>query len=354
MTEVELELLTDVDMHLFIQEGLRGGISVICKRYSKANNKYLPDFRQDEESKYIIYLDTNNLYGWAMSQPLPMDSFAWLTEDEFDGLDISNVSEDSDIGYTLEVDLGYPTELHDLHSDFPLCPEKLKVTDDMLSPYCQQLKEDLGLKEPSIGKLIPNLHNKTKYILHYKNLKLYLDLGVKLTKVHRVLTIQQSPWLKEYIDFNTEKRKQAANDFEKEFLKLLNNAVFGKTMEPLRNRVNIELVTTEKRLRKLTKVPSFDHFRIFTPEIAAENLKKTTLHLNRPIYAGFAILKVSIVLMFDFYYNHIKAKYGSLAKLLFSDIDSLCLEVKTEEIYEDMASDGQLFDFSEYSTEHFL
>ena len=253
MTKVELELLTDVDMHLFIEEGLRGGISVICNRYSKANNKYLPNYRQDEESKYIIYLDANNLYGWAMSQPLPKDSFAWLTEDEFDGLDISNVSDDSDIGYILEVDLEYPSELHDLHSDFPLCPEKLKVTDDMLSPYCQRLKEDLGLKEPSIGKLIPNLNNKTRYILHYKNLKLYLDLGMKLTKVHRVLTFQQSPWLKEYIDFNTEKRKQAANDFEKDFFKLLNNAVFGKTMENLRNRVNIELVTTEKRLRKLTK-----------------------------------------------------------------------------------------------------
>ena len=103
MTKVELELLTDVDTHLFIEEGLRGGISVICNRYSKANNKYLPDFRLDEESKYIIYLDANNLYGWAMSQPLPMDSFAWLTEDEFDGLDISNVSDDSDIGYILEV-----------------------------------------------------------------------------------------------------------------------------------------------------------------------------------------------------------------------------------------------------------
>ena len=168
------------------------------------------------------------------------------------------------------------------------------------------------------------------------------------------MTFQQSPWSKEYIDFQHGKRKQAANDFEKYFFKLLNNAVFGKTIENLRNRVNIELVTTEKRLRKLTKVPSFDHFRIFTPEIAGENLKKATLHLNRPIYAGFAILKVSKVLMFDFYYNHIKAKYGSLAKLLFSDIDSLCLEVKTEDIYEDMASDGQLFDFSEYSTEHFL
>ena len=168
------------------------------------------------------------------------------------------------------------------------------------------------------------------------------------------MTFQQSPWLKEYIDFNTEKRKQAANDFEKDFFKLLNDAVFAKTMENLRNRVGIELVTTGKRLRKLTKAPSFDHFRIFTPEIVGVNLKKTTLYLNCPIYAGFTILELSKVLMFDFYYNHIKAKYGSLAKLLFSDTDSLCLEIKTEDIYADMASDAQLFDFSEYTTDHFL
>jgi len=124
----------------------------------------------------------------------------------------------------------YPYEHFDsFNSDFPLCPEKLKVTDDMLSSYCQQLKEDLGLKEPSIGKLIPNLHNKTRYILQYKNLKLYLDLGMKLTKIHRVLTFQQSPWLKEYIDFKTEKRKQAANDFEKDFFKLLTTPVGNTT-----------------------------------------------------------------------------------------------------------------------------
>ena len=125
-------------------------------------------------------------------------------------------------------------------------------------------------------------------------------------------------------------------------------------MENLRNRVSIELVTTEKRLRKLTKAPSFHHFRIFTPEIVVVNLKKTTLYLNRPIYAGFTILELPKVLMSDFYYNHIKAKYGFLAKLLFSDTDSLCLEVKTEDIYADMATDAQLFDSSEYATDHFL
>ena len=354
MTNVELELLTDIDMHLFIEGGLRGGISVICNRYSKANNKYLPNFRPDEESKYIMYLDANNLYGYVMSQSLPIDSFAWLSKDKVDELDISNVSDDSDIGYILEVDLVYPPEVHDLHSDFPLAPQKMKVTDEMLSPYFQQLKEDLDLKEPSIAKLVPNLYDKTRYILHYKNLKLYLELGMKLMKIHRVLSFQQSPWLKPYIDFNTEKRRRALNDFEKDFFKLMNNSMFGKTCENLRNRVNVELVTTEKRLNKLTKAPSFDHFKIFTPDIAAVNLKKTTLYLNRPIYAGFTILELSKVLMFDFYYDYVKKNYGSRAKLLFTDTDSLCLEVKTQDIYEDMASDVDLFDFSDYPRDHFL
>ena len=130
---VELQLISDIDMNLYLEAGLRGGVSVISNRYSKTNNKYLEDFRPHEASKYIIYLDANKLYGFAMSQSLPVDSFAWLSEDEFDEVDISNVSDDNDIGYVLEVDLEYPVELRDLHSDFPLCPEKIKVTDEILS-----------------------------------------------------------------------------------------------------------------------------------------------------------------------------------------------------------------------------
>ena len=199
---------------------------VISNRFSTANNKYLPNFKPDEESTFIIYLDPNNLYGYAMSQPLPTEGFAWLSEEEFNELDVLSIPDENEVGYILEVDLEYPTELNDLHSDFPLCPEKVKVTDEMLSSYCQQLKENLGLKEPSIAKLIPNLNDKWRYILHYKNLKLYLDLGMKLRKVHRVLAFQQSPWFAEYIDFNTEKRKQAVNDFEKDFFKLMNNCLW--------------------------------------------------------------------------------------------------------------------------------
>ncbi|XP_028415651.1 uncharacterized protein LOC114544475 [Dendronephthya gigantea] len=352
MTEVELELLTDPDMYLFIEEGLRGGISMISNRYGKANNPYVPDYDPEQETSYVMYLDANNLYGWAMSQPLPTGEFDWLTDQEIAELDITDVADDDDEGYILEVDLHYPSELHDLHNDYPLAPEKMKISSEMLSPYCQDLSESLQLRGGAVSKLVPNLQDKINYVVHYRNLKQYLALGMKLTKIHRVLVFQQSPWLKTYIDFNTEKRKHAANDFEKDFYKLMNNSVFGKTMENLRKRVNVKLVNDKTKLSKLIASPSFDYFRIFSEELAAVNMKKTKLYLNRPIYVGFTILDLSKVLMYQFHYEYMKPKYEYNAKLLFTDTDSLCYEIKTDDVYQDMLQDIDLFDTSEYARDH--
>ena len=186
-------------------------------------------------------------------------------------------------------------------------------------------------------------------MVHYRNLKQYLELGTKLTKIHRVLVFNQSPWLKSYIDFNTEKRKNAANNFEKDFYKLMNNSVFGKTMENLRKRVNVKLVNDKMKLTKLTASPCFDYFRIFSEELAAVNMRKTKLYLNRPIYVGFAILDLSKVLMYQFHYEYMKPKYDYKAKLLFTDTDSLCYQITTGDVYQDMLQDIELFDTSEYA-----
>ena len=205
MTEVELELLTDPDMYLFIEEGLQGGISMISNRYGKANNPHVPDYDPEQETSYVMYLDANNLYGWAMSQPLPMGEFDWLTDQEITELDITDIADDDDEGYILEVDLHYPSKLHDLHNDYPLAPEKMKISSEMLSPYCHDLSKGLQLCGDAVSKLVPNLRDKTNYVVHYRNLKQYPTLGMKLTKIHCVMIYQQSPWLKSYIDFNTEK-----------------------------------------------------------------------------------------------------------------------------------------------------
>ena len=141
----------------------------------------------------------------------------------------------------LEVDLKYPDKLHELHNDYPLAPEKLAVSSDMLSNYCKRIADKYEIKVGDVKKLIPNLGNKTNYVVHYRNLQLYLSLGMKLTKIHRVLKFKQSDWMKKYIDFNTEKRTNAANSFEKYFFKLMINSVYVKTIENLRKGISVRL-----------------------------------------------------------------------------------------------------------------
>ena len=154
-----------------------------------------------------------------------------------DRFDVNSINEKIEIGYFLEVDLEYLDELHELHNDYPLAPEKLAVTNDMLSKYCKEIADEYDIKVGDVKKLIPNLRNKTKYVLHYRNLQLYLFLRMKLIKIHRMLKFEQSNWMKKYIDFNTEKRKNAASDFEKDFFKLMIHSVYGKAMENLRKRI---------------------------------------------------------------------------------------------------------------------
>ncbi|GFU42669.1 uncharacterized protein NPIL_581771, partial [Nephila pilipes] len=246
MSRVKLELFTDLDMHLFIERGIRGGISMILHRFSSANNKYLESYDEVKPSKYILYLDANNLYGWAMSQFLPTHVFEWIKEP----VNFMEISDESDIGFILEVDLDIPENLHDLHNDYPLAPETLNVTNDMLSPYCKEIAEKYNLNINSCTKLVPNLMSKKRYILHYRNLKQYVSLSLKVAKIHKILKFHQRPWLKKYIDFNTEKKEKAQSLFEKDLFKLLNNAVFGKTMENLRKRTVIDLVQDQIKAKK--------------------------------------------------------------------------------------------------------
>ena len=197
------------------KKGLREGICCLARRYSEANNKYIKNYDPTIPSKYIECLYVNNLYGWAISRYLPYGVFKWLKN--VDNFDVNWVSKNSSIGYILKVDLEYPEKLHLLHNDYPLAPEKLAIPYDMLSDYCKKIADEYEIKVGDVKKLIPNLGNKTNYVLHYRNLQLYLSLGMKLNKVHKVLKFKQSKWMKKYIDFSTEERTNAANSFEKDF-----------------------------------------------------------------------------------------------------------------------------------------
>ena len=182
-----------------------------------------------------------------MSEYIPYGEF--MGSKNVDGFDLNLINEKIDTGYFLEVDLEYPNELHKLYNNYALAPEKLTVTNDILSAYSKKIVDKYDIKVGNVKKLIPNLGNKTKYVLYYRNLQLYLSLGTKLIKIHRMLKFKQSDWMKKYIYFNTEKRKNAANDFEKDFFKLMINSVYGKTMENLRKRINVRFVNNKKHFK---------------------------------------------------------------------------------------------------------
>ena len=311
-TNVELELPTDYDMLLMVEEGLRGGICHSIHRHAKANNKYMKDFNKNIESPYIQYLDANNLYGWAMSQKLPRKNFKWVEDtsiinEEF----IKNCNENSYKGYILEVGVKYPKKLHDLHSDLPFLPKKMNID------KCK--------------KLVCDLRNKKKYVVHIKSLKQALNHGLKFKKVHRIIEFSQKAWLKPYIDMNTELRKLAKDDFEKDLFKLMNNAVFGKTMENIRKHRDIKLVTTNKKRNKLVSEPNYHTINYISEDLSIIEMNKTKVKMNKPIYLGLSILDISKILMYEFWYDYMKPKYNDKVKLCYMDTDSFVMNIKTND-----------------------
>lgn len=366
-----IDLFTDYNMYLLTERGIRGGISTMMRRYAKANNKYIEiettaseliksgikvnDYINDpnEKKSYIIYLDANNLYGWSMVQYLPTGNYKWVEPTEFDVDKIMNLKDDANTGYLFEVDLTYPKELHNLHNDYPLAPESLEVKYNMLSDYNKQKLAKMGKKFTKGKKLVPNLNDKKNYVLHYRNLKLYISLGLKLTKIHHIISFDQKPWLADYINENTELRKNSKSDFEKDFYKLMNNAVFGKTMENVRNRIDYKLINNEKYIAYQVSKPLFNNpVDIFHENFIGISVHKPIVELNKPIIVGFAILELSKLHMYNFHYNIIKKQFGDRAKLLMTDTDSLVYHIETEDVYEELKEFSDLFDTSNFPKNH--
>ena len=352
MTRTSVELIQDVDMHLFVEAAMRGGVACVTKRLAETSEEVDENGFRD----FLLYLDANNLYGWAMSQPLPTGGYKWLSEEEVEAFSLDAWPTDGDRGCLLEVDLECPDELHDLFIDYPPAPEKKEVTYRMLSDTQRQLLEtymDASESWKSVSKLIPSVESKHKYVLHYRALQLYVRLGLKLTKIYRVLAFDQRPWLEPYIAFNTVQRAAASSEFLKMLFKLMNNAIFGKMMENVRNRRQIEFATTAKRLKKLVARPTYRSKQIISDELTAIENYNTSVYLNKPIIVGQAILDLSKVLMLDFHYSWTKNRYpGPRSELIFTDTDSLCYRIRTVDVYADMLADADMFDWSGYAPSH--
>ena len=326
-TGIKLELLTDPDMLLMFEQGIRGGITQAVRKYASANNKYMGDrFDSKSESSYLQYLDANNLYGWAMSQPLPTGGFKWV---DVNPNEISELATRTDKGCLLEVDVSYPKELHNPHNDLPFMCERMEIN--------------------AVEKLVPNLRDKKNYVIHIQALNQVLQHGLRLDRIHRAIEFDQSPWLKTYIDFNTQLRMAATNDFEKDFFKLMNNSVFRKTMENIRKQRNIKLVTTEEKYLCMVMHPKFKSGVLLRENIIGCEMGKIKVVMNKPVYLGQAILDLSKIVMYEFHYDYMITKYGHRLKLCYMDMDSLVYHIKTEGFYTDIADDVPAkFDTSGY------
>lgn len=338
LTKISLELLTDYTMLLMVEKGIRGGISQCILRYAEAKNEFT--LSKEEFSKlsldeicYLLYLDANNLYGLSMSESLPTGGFKFV-EDFGDPQKILNLKSNDSIGYIFEVDVEYPENLHDSHNDLPFLPET---------------------KLPPSGKfqkLLTTLDDKKKYVVHYTALKLAMEAGLIVKHIYRTIQFNQSPWLKAYIELNTKLRKEAKNAFDKDFFKLMNNSVYGKTMESLRKRITLKLLSRDILVRRYISSPLFKRRTIISENLMAVHLHRSKIYMNKPVYVGMAILDISKTWMYDFFHNKLRVWWPTL-RLTYMDTDLYIILVKSPNVYIDMQKYKQEFDFSEYPQQGF-
>jgi hypothetical protein len=310
----------------------------------------MKNYEKTKEESSIVYLDANNLYGHAMCQHLPYKNFKWNT-DEWNKEDIMKLGDKDDTGYLFEVDITLPDELHDHFNNYPLFPENISIKKSELNDWQQK-----DYHESNISKLCLTFHDKEKYVVNYRYLKLALSLGYVLKKVHRVLQYSQCDFLKQYIMLNTDLRTKAKNDFEKDFYKLMNNSVYGKTMENVRNRINFRLITTED---EALRAKNLKRFTIFNENLVGLHIQKQKVKLCKPIYLGQCILDDSKVLMTSFHYNFMLNESVTGIKrenidLLFTDTDSLCYHIRKHDIFQIIKEHKTEFDLSNYPKDHEL
>ena len=350
LTNIKLDYVKCKELLLLLENNIRGGISSVM------GNRHV----QFDENKQILYIDANNLYGWAMSQYLPTSEFEKLQLPEQILLeqiveDLTHCPDSNEFGYFIECDLEYPGEIKEKTKNFPFCPYQTKADPHLFSGYMNSVNQP-NYKPTS--KLMCDVTNKSKYMIHYRMFKFYLNQGMKVTKMHTIYRFKQSPWLGKYIDHNTQKRTVAKTNFEKDLYKLMNNAFFGKTMENVRDRTNLEFIDHSqidqniKRQSKLSFKGIMDHCSKFS--VYKFDKEKTVF--DKPIYLGFTVLELSKLLMYELYYNKLQPYWKQSIQLHYIDTDSFILSFDTnhQELINFLQQNKVEFDFSELDKSHEL
>ena len=341
-TGINLQTLQHKDMILLLENNIRGGISSVM------GDRYITS---DEDQK-IIYMDATNFYGHSMSQPLPYDEIKFDKNVKLE--DILDTPDDSDIGYFIEADLIYPDNIKEKTKNFPFAPVNKKTNPDIFKDYMKEFKPDTYIPTT---KLICDWSDKKNYLVHYRMLKFYVRHGMIVDNVHDIISFKQSRWLEKYIDFNTQKRNQAVDDFEKDFYKLLNNAFYGKTMENVRNRLKIKFVKKDDN-REIIKQQSnltFNGIHNSYENCYSYTIKQNEVLMDKPIYLGFSVLESSKLLMYETYYDKLQPYFGQEnIQLHYMDTDSFVLSVNKKDIIKDLKNLEDIFDFSNLGKNHQL
>ena len=285
-----------------------------------------------------------------MSQPLPFDEIKFDDNDKLE--DISNTPDDSNIRYFIEVDLTYPKNIKEKTKKFPSAPVNKKFIPDKFSDYMKEIKPNAYIQTE---KLICDWSNKKNYLVHYRMLKFYLRHGMIVDKVHIVISFKQSRWLEKYINFNTQKRNQAVNDFENDFYKLLNNAFYGKTMENVRNQLKINIIKKDKyrKIKEYESKLTFNGIHKSYENCDSYTNKQNEVLMDKPIYLGFTILELSKLLIYETHFDKLQPYFGQESiQLLYMDTDGFVLSVNTKDISKDLKILEYIFNFSNLDKNH--
>jgi len=333
-TQVELELISDYNQYLFVESAIRGGLVQSNTKFSQANNAQLEnpnDYDPNKPSNNIVYYDCNALYSTAMAHYLPLGDFEWVENP--DEIDWKNTLPTADIGYLLEVDIHIPEKVHDKLNDYPPLPLKQKAPGG---------KHEL---------LLATLYDKSKYVLHYTILQQAVALGVEVRKIHKALKFRQSPWLKPFIELNIRLRQNAETKFHQEFFKLMNNSIFGKSIQNDKSKVIVKLISNPVQFLKETCKLNYTGFDIVDSDLAIVTLARRKVKLVRPIYTGQAILDISKGIMYNLFYNVLKDTFSN-PSLIYTDTDSFVLHVWEDDILAKLQKQKDHFDFSTITPNH--
>jgi hypothetical protein len=342
-----------------LSQNIRGGLSFASQRYCESavyQKLSGVDVELDEHQRFnvILDIDANNLYGTCQIFPLPYKNFEFISDEEKETIDWGSVNLTNDTGYFVEVSLDYPEEIWEKTKSYPLCPENIKINFDLLSPYQKDVLKLLYRKSTyNEKKLTCSFFPREKIVLHALNLQLYLKLGMTLKKVHRVVKFDQKPFMKNWVDFCTAKRSQSKNEFTRNFWKLIVNSVYGKTIESVANRKQVKIIRDLKTLSFYITKPTYDCHIIINENLIVMILNPESVRVDKPYYIGFTILELAKNIMYDFFYNVLRPYFGEKGvSLLYTDTDSLAIQIKTCDLLTDLKNLSSNMDFSNLNTLH--